>query len=309
MKIALVQSQGRRFLAAPRNPQSPDEGLIDITRAVACLQAIECPEDEPAPPDCLVSFLSGDYSLPDRQAKLLEFIDKHNLADDLHVDGPVRFLPPVPSPGKILAMGRNYAAHAREGGHEPPKEPVIFCKSPLSVIAHDDFVVIPPDVGRVDHEIELAVILGGHGYRVSREEAASLIVGYTILNDVTARDFQKTDIEEGNPWFRSKSFDTFCPMGPWVVTPDDMPDPLHVDLELRVNNEVRQSSNTRHMIFDIPFVLEFITQWLSVEASDILTTGTPEGISPIHPGDVMEATIEPIGTLRNSVVALGEQPH
>jgi len=305
MKIALVESEGRRFLASLKNPNNPNEGLIDITRAAGCWHQLRCPGGQSGAPDCLVSFLAGEYSLPDRRAELLEFIDRHKLADELKVTGPVRFLPPVPHPGKILAMGRNYAAHAREGGHEPPTEPVIFCKSPLTVTGHDDPVVIPPDVGRVDHEIELAVLIGGRGYRVSREEASSLVIGYTILNDVTARDFQKKDIDEGNPWFRSKSFDTFCPMGPWVVTPDDMPEPLHVKLELRVNNEVRQSSNTSYMIFDIPYVLEFITQWLSVEQGDILTTGTPEGISPIHPGDIMEASIEGIGVLRNPVVALG----
>jgi 2-keto-4-pentenoate hydratase/2-oxohepta-3-ene-1,7-dioic acid hydratase in catechol pathway len=306
MKVALVESQGQRFLGIPHNPERLASGVLNLSRAVACHCALR--DVNPWYPDSLLSFLTGEYGEPDARAELLAIIDRHNLRDRLLVSEPVRFLPPLPNPGKILALGRNYAAHARENGHEPPAEPVFFCKSPLSVIGHEESVVIPPGCGRVDHEVELAVIIGRRGYRVSREKASRLIAGYTILNDVTARDAQKRDLEQSHPWFRSKSFDTFCPLGPWVVTPDEMPDPLHVDLELRVNNEIRQSSNTRYMIFDIRFVLEFITQWISLAPGDILSTGTPDGITPIHPGDIMEATIQGIGTLCNPVVALKQEP-
>ena len=302
MKLALVESQGRRFLAMPQDSERPGDGLLNLSRAVACHGALR--GVDPWYPDSLLSFLTGEYADPGLRAELPAILDRHNLREQLLVSEPVRFLPPIPNPGKIVALGRNYAAHARESGHAPPPEPVFFCKSPLSVIGHEESVVIPPDCGRVDHEVELAVLIGRRGYRVAREKAPALIAGYTILNDVTARDMQKRDMDESNPWFRSKSFDTFCPVGPWVVTPDEMPDPLHLDLELRVNNEVRQSSNTRYMIFDIPFVVEFITQWISLVPGDILSTGTPEGIGPIHPGDVMEAAIQSIGALRNPVVAL-----
>ncbi len=302
MKLAYVECQGRRLLATPRDAYSPEDNLLDLSRAAACHASARGLELKYM--DSIIDFLTGEYSTPKARKQLVDFIEQHHLTDDLTITGPVRFLPPVPCPQKILAMGRNYAAHAAESNLSVPKEPIIFCKSPMSVIGHEDPVVIPPDTGRVDHEIELAVIIGKRGYRVNRTQAAEMVAGYTILNDVTARAMQSKDMAEASPWFRSKSFDTFCPTGPWVVTPDDMPDPLHVDLELRVNDDVRQSSNTRYMIFDIPFVLEFITQWITMVPGDILSTGTPEGISEVHPGEVMSANIQGIGTLRNPVKSL-----
>ncbi|HOE11162.1 MAG TPA: fumarylacetoacetate hydrolase family protein [bacterium] len=302
MKLAYVECQGRRLLATPRDSYNPEGDLLDLSRAAASYAAARGLELKYT--DSVVDFLTGEYSAPKARKQLVDFIEQHHLTDELTIAGPVRFLPPVPCPQKILAMGRNYAAHAAESNLSVPKEPIIFCKSPMSVIGHEDPVVIPPDTGRVDHEIELAVIIGKRGYRVNRTQAAQMIAGYTILNDVTARAMQSKDMAEAGPWFRSKSFDTFCPTGPWVVTPDDMPDPLHVDLELRVNDDVRQSSNTRYMIFDIPFVLEFITQWITMVPGDILSTGTPEGISEVHPGEVMSAKIQGIGTLRNPVKSL-----
>ncbi|HPO07530.1 MAG TPA: fumarylacetoacetate hydrolase family protein [bacterium] len=302
MKLAYVESQGKRFLATPQDAGNPEGTLLDLSRAAACHAASRGTELKY--PDSVVDFLTGEYGTSKARKQLVDFIEQHHLTDDLAVTGPVRFLPPVPCPQKILALGRNYAAHAAESNLSVPKEPIIFSMSPMSVIGHEDAVLIPPDTGRVDHEIELAVIIGRQGYRVNRTQAAEMVAGYTILNDVTARAMQIRDMAEASPWFRSKSFDTFCPMGPWVVTPDDMPDPLHVDLELRVNDDVRQSSNTRYMIFDIPFVLEFITQWITVVPGDILSTGTPEGISEVHPGEIMTAKIQGMGTLRNPVKSL-----
>jgi 2-keto-4-pentenoate hydratase/2-oxohepta-3-ene-1,7-dioic acid hydratase in catechol pathway len=159
--------------------------------------------------------------------------------------------------------------------------------------------------GRVDYEAELAVVIGRQARFVAEEEARDYIGGYTIVNDVTARGIQQTDIERGLPWFRSKSMDTFCPMGPVVALPDDMTWPVEVDIELRVNGEVRQKGNTSSFVFSIPKVLSFITRYMTLEPGDVISTGTPNGIGPIAPGDLIEITIPPIGTLRNPVAPSG----
>jgi 2-keto-4-pentenoate hydratase/2-oxohepta-3-ene-1,7-dioic acid hydratase in catechol pathway len=233
------------------------------------------------------------------------------LFEDLHKSGKewqdcwhslqsLSFLPPL-RPGKIICLGLNYVEHAREGNVPVPEEPVYFDKAATAIITHNEPVIYPPRLGRIDHEVELAVVIGKRARTVKEAEAGAYIAGYTILNDVTARDLQQKDLGKRHPWYRSKSIDTFCPLGPWVVTGDEIEPKEPLTIQLRVNGEVRQDSSTRHLVFHVPALIATITELITLEAGDVISTGTPDGISPIHPGDVMEAEIEKIGVLRNPV--------
>lgn len=205
----------------------------------------------------------------------------------------VELLSPV-TPSKIIAVGRNFAAHARELGHEVPKEPLIFFKPPSSVIGPGAPIRILPEMGRVDPEAELAVVIGRRGRHIRRERALDFVLGYTCGNDVSDRDFQRRD----GQWARAKGFDTFCPLGPWIVT--DL-DPSDLRLVCRVNGEVRQNGTTADMVFDVPFLISTISHIMTLEPGDVILAGTPEGVSPIQPGDVVEIEIEGIGVLYNPV--------
>jgi len=208
---------------------------------------------------------------------------------------------PLLRPGKIICLGLNYVEHAREGNVPIPEEPVYFEKAVSSIIAHDQPVIYPPHLGRIDPEIELAFVIGKRARGVMEAEARAFIAGYTILNDVTARDLQRKDIGNRHPWYRSKSLDTFCPVGPWMVTADEIDPQEALMIQLRVNGEVRQNSSTRYLVFNVPILLCRISELITLEPGDIVSTGTPEGIAPVYPGDVMEAEIEKIGILRNPV--------
>ena len=208
---------------------------------------------------------------------------------------------PLYTPRKIICLGRNYAEHAKETGALVPEEPIYFEKATSAIIAHNQPIIYPEDVGRVDPEVELAVIVGKRTKNVKEEEAERYVAGYTILNDVTARDMQKHDIENRLPWYRSKSIDTFCPVGPWIVTAEEIGIEEPLRIELRVNGRIRQKSSTKNLLFDIPSLLSSISSMITLEPGDIISTGTPEGISPIYPGDLVEAEIEKIGILKNPV--------
>ena len=234
---------------------------------------------------------------------MIDFVERHKLVDYLFVRDTFRYNAPVEFPPKFLALGRNYALHAAESGAPVPDEPIVFAKSSTSVVGHLEPVYIPTDIGRVDHEIELGIVIGKHGKRVRKENAWSYVIGYTIVIDITARDLQKKDIEGKNPWFRSKSFDTFGPMGPYIVTADEIQPPIELDLKLWVNDELRQNSNTKHMVFDIPTIIEHVSRYISLVPGDVISTGTPEGIGPIKPGDKIKAYIQNIGELINYVKA------
>ncbi len=211
-------------------------------------------------------------------------------------------------PGKIIALGRNYAAHAKEQNAPLPKEPIFFEKARSSVVGAGEKVVYWNFLGaedkncRVDHEVELAVVIGKEAKQVKRKDALEYVFGYTIINDVTARSIQNKDFKLNQPWFRSKSLDTFCPLGPWIVTKDEIKNPNNLKLECRVNGELRQKGSTTDFIFKLPEVIEYLTKYLTLMPGDVISTGTPDGISPVKPGDVMEATVEKIGTLVNKIV-------
>ena len=217
-----------------------------------------------------------------------------------HAMQSLSFLPLL-RPGKIICLGLNYVEHAREGNVPIPEEPIYFEKAVTSIIAHDQPVMYPPHLGRIDPEVELAFVIGKRARGVREAEARAYIAGYMILNDVTARDLQQKDIGNRNPWYRSKSLDTFCPVGPWIVTADEIDPQEALMIKLRVNGEVRQNSSTRYLVFNVPTLLCRISELITLEPGDIISTGTPEGIAPVYPGDVMEAEIEKIGILRNLV--------
>jgi 2-keto-4-pentenoate hydratase/2-oxohepta-3-ene-1,7-dioic acid hydratase in catechol pathway len=198
-------------------------------------------------------------------------------------------------PSKIVAVGRNYAAHASELGNEIPVEPLIFLKPSSAVVGDGDDVVYPSISRRVDHEAELAVVIGRRARDIAASEALGYVRGYTCANDVTARDLQKTD----GQWTRAKGFDTFCPIGPATV---EGLDPAGLDIVARVNGEVRQQGNTSEMIFDVAALIAFISGVMTLEPGDVILTGTPPGVGPVQRGDLMEVEIAGIGVLRNRVV-------
>ena len=205
-------------------------------------------------------------------------------------------LPPV-VPSKIVCIGRNYKEHAAELGNEVPKEPLLFLKTPSSLIAHKQAIHKPAISQRVDFEGELAIVIGKRCTKIGREEDVRQYVrGYTIVNDVTARDLQKTD----GQWSRAKGFDTFCPAGP-IVTDEIDPD-RGIQVQTRLNGELRQDGNTRDLIFPIPFLLRYITAAITLYPGDLIPTGTPSGVAPMQPGDTVEVRIEGIGTLSNPVI-------
>ena len=207
----------------------------------------------------------------------------------------VRLLAPV-LPGKIIAVGRNYADHAKERGVDVPEIPLIFLKPPSSVIGPGEKIVMPPQSQRVDHEGELAVVIGKAGRWIQAEKAMEHVLGYTAANDVTARDLQQKD----GQWTRGKGFDTFCPLGPWSET--DL-DPTDMRVTCRVNGEMRQVASTREMVFTIQQLIAFISSVMTLVPGDVILTGTPAGIGALQAGDVVEVEIEGIGTLRNPVAA------
>jgi 2-keto-4-pentenoate hydratase/2-oxohepta-3-ene-1,7-dioic acid hydratase in catechol pathway len=216
-----------------------------------------------------------------------------------------RLLPPVHDPGKIICVGLNYAGHAAEQNRPLPESPILFSKFSNCLVGPNDKIVLPSlYTQQVDYEVELAVVIGRRAKEVSEEDALDYIAGYTILNDITARDFQKKD----GQWLRGKSCDTFAPLGPMLVTGDEIKDPHNLNLSLSVNGEERQSSNTGDMIFKIPFLVSYISRTITLEPGDILSTGTPQGVGVfrqppvfLQHGDVMEARIEKIGGLINIV--------
>jgi 2-keto-4-pentenoate hydratase/2-oxohepta-3-ene-1,7-dioic acid hydratase in catechol pathway len=218
------------------------------------------------------------------------------------VETKARLLTPIPRPGKVIALGLNYATHARESGREPPEEPIIFSKATTAVIGPEQPVVYKRFLTRVDPEVELGLVIGKPGANIALGRAREHIAAYTVVNDVTARDMQSRDLAQARPWFRSKSIDTFCPIGPCLVPAEALGWPLELDLEMRVNGERRQRDNTRNLIFDPARLVEFISRFMTLEPGDVIATGTPEGIAPVQPGDVMEAEVERIGVLRNPVV-------
>lgn len=211
----------------------------------------------------------------------------------------VKLLTPC-EPTKILCIGRNYVEHAREHGAEVPETPLIFMKPPSSLLAPGEAILLPPQSQQVEHEAELVAVIGKRGRDIPPDSAAEYILGYTIGNDVTARDLQRTDSQ----WTRAKGFDTFCPVGPWIDTNFDPSDAV---ITCRVNGQVRQLASTRDMVFPVGALIAFLSSIMTLEPGDLIFTGTPAGVGPLHDGDVVEIEIEGLGKLSNPVIAASRQ--
>jgi len=212
------------------------------------------------------------------------------------------------NPTKILCLGRNYLDHIKETNAPIPTEPVFFVKT-LNTLVTDNEPIIYPKIlyesekyNRVDYEVELAFIIFQTCKNVSAEVAFDYIQGYTVFLDLTARIMQKSDRDINLPWYRSKNFDSFGPIGPRIVPCSEISDPHNLSIQLKVNGQLRQFSNTKHMLFKIPQMLEYLSKFVTLKRGDIVATGTPSGIGPIQPGDVLEASIEKIGTIKHEVI-------
>jgi 2-keto-4-pentenoate hydratase/2-oxohepta-3-ene-1,7-dioic acid hydratase in catechol pathway len=245
----------------------------------------------------------GESAVRDLEALLSDI----QIGTSLPLDS-IDFLPAIYS-SKIIAIGRNYVDHAIEGGAEPPKAPLIFNKLPNSLSAHNAPIVLSEISSQVDYEAELAVVIGRKATRVSEASALDHVFGYTLINDVSARDLQYGD----GQWTRGKGLDTFAPLGPFITTRDEITDVQALKIEGRLNGEVMQSSNTSKMIFKVAYLISYISQGITLEPGDVIATGTPDGVGifrkpPVllKAGDVYEVMVEKLGTLRNPVVAAAE---
>lgn len=212
---------------------------------------------------------------------------------------------PIHAPSKIICLGKNYAEHAKEGGFENPEKPLIFCKTPNALSGPFDPIILPKSSGQIDWEVELAVVIAKQGKSIRKADAFSYIAGFTVMNDVSGREAQFSDSQ----WFRGKSFDTFAPAGPMLVTPDEIRDIHNLRLIAKVDGRIMQDGNTRDMIFDIPTIIEDISEDITLIPGDIISTGTPAGVGifrdppvVLKPGNVVECCIENIGAIINKVV-------
>jgi acylpyruvate hydrolase len=217
-----------------------------------------------------------------------------------------RLQAPILRPGKIVCVGRNYAEHARESGSQPSVNPIYFLKSSSAICRPGGAIRLPANSNQVDYEAELAVVLGRRGKQIPADRTHEYIAGYTILNDVSARDMQELD----GQWFRAKSCDTFSPIGPWIVTSNEIPDPGHLRITLTLNGNVMQDSDTSNLIFSIPFLISYLSTSMTWEVGDILSTGTPSGVGVhrtppvfLRPGDIVKIAVEKVGELTNTIAA------
>jgi len=244
---------------------------------------------------------TGNFSAEDL-LEVIEEVKGFRGLEDLIIKGEITYDVPIQRPTKIICMARNYRKHAEEFNSEVPTSPKVFLKSTAALLPNEGAIRIPHDIGRVDHEIELAVIIGETATQVSEEEAMKHVAGYTIANDVTARSLQKEAKDKGEPWTLCKGMDTFLPIGPYVVPADAIDDPHNLNIELTVGDETRQKSNTSYMLFSIPTIISYVSQYITLMPGDIICTGTPEGVGPIKSGDLVQCKIEGLGVLRNTAI-------
>jgi len=252
----------------------------------------------------LVRFMKDDFerigilnhdAITELSCSMLDAMKASNIntfeKKEIHDLQDVKIKPPV-YPSKIICVGLNYIDHAKELKMEIPDEPVIFMKPPTSVIGHLDSIIYPESSNQVDYEVEITIVISKEARNVKKEDADDYIGGYTVLNDVTARDLQRKDVQ----WTRAKSFDTFCPIGPCIETELDQ---SNQKISLKLNGEIKQDSNTKNMIFSAQELVEFISDIMTLKPGDVLATGTPPGVGPMNVGDVVEAEVEDVGFLKN----------
>ena len=223
------------------------------------------------------------------------------------VSSDERLGPPMAKPSKIICVGLNYSKHAAESGMQIPKEPVLFFKAPSSITGPNDDIIIPKNSKKTDWEVELAVVIGKRALYVDESKAMNYIAGYVLHNDVSEREFQ---LERSGQWVKGKSADSFAPIGPFIATKDEIPDPHNLNLWLKVNGEILQSSNTSDLVFNVPFLVSYISQFMSLIPSDIISTGTPSGVGLglkppryLKPGDIVELGVDGLGIAKQNVRA------
>lgn len=263
-------------------------------------------------PETLIECISLGEVFMEHVRKIMEWVSANNEVKNLYQSiKEVQLLAPIPRPNKnIFCIGKNYADHAIEMGSiaDIPEQLIVFTKAPTTVVGHEAFVMYDQDVtSKLDYEGELAVVIGKQGKNIAKEAALQHVFGYTIINDVTARDLQT----QHKQFFLGKSLDTTCPMGPWIVHRSYIPDPHDLLIETRINGEVRQSARTNQLIFPIDEIISVLSKGMTLEAGDIIATGTPAGVGKgmkppnfLKPKDKMEISIQHIGTLRNEVMSL-----
>lgn len=241
-----------------------------------------------------------------RVMNLQEWLDE-NITSCPIINSETRLGPPIAKPSKIICVGLNYAGHAAESGMDLPKEPVLFFKAPSAVCGPYDDIIIPRDSHKTDWEVELAIVIGKKASYINEADATNYVAGYVLHNDVSEREFQ---LERSGQWVKGKSADTFAPIGPFIATKDEIPDPHNLRLWLMVNGETMQSSNTSDLVFKIPFLVSYISQFMSLVPGDIISTGTPFGVGLglkppryLKPGDVVELGVDGLGAAKQHVKA------
>ncbi len=276
-------------------PNGPRIGAI-LARAIWDLNHVD-----PSIPATMIEFLEAGQPVIERAREIMGNTTGMPLSS-------IKLLAPVPRPRKVICVGLNYADHARETGKQPPPEPVIFSKFPTAVIAHGDPIVLPKASQEVDYEAELVAVVGQGGRHIPVKQALEHVFGYCCGHDVSARDWQIH--KPGGQWLLGKTFDTFAPMGPELVTADEAGDPCNLSIQLRINDKVMQKSSTSQLIFSVAELVSYVSGVCTLEAGDVIYTGTPSGVGVartpkvfLKPGDLVEVEIENLGVLRNPVVA------
>jgi acylpyruvate hydrolase len=295
------------------------EHVIDVNRAYTVLLAqrgdprAEAMADALVPADMIGILEAGERAqaaIREAEGYVREGLGSGEQADGLMRDGvvfmhrEVALRAPIPRPGKLILLGLNYRDHAEETGQKIPEVPTLFAKYNNSVVGPGATILIPRTTEQIDYEAEFAFVIGRHGHHIPRERALDYIAGYTIINDVSARDYQFVTSQ----WMVGKTFDTHCPMGPALVLKDEIPDPHTLDLNLSIAGEVLQRSNTRQLIFKIPETVEYLSQVMTLEPGDVISTGTPAGVGftrkpPrwLRPGETVRVEIVGLGVLENPV--------
>ncbi|NNV06399.1 fumarylacetoacetate hydrolase family protein [Geobacillus sp. C56-T2] len=286
-----------------------EDKVIDLHQAyVARLKADGHPRAEQlaaalVPTDTIGLLEGGEKSLEEAQ-KAVEFALAHGLTIDR---AHVKMEAPVLKPNKIICVGHNYREHILEMKRELPEYPVIFAKFSNAIIGPEDDIPLPPITSQLDYEAEFAFVIGKRARNVKQADALEYVAGYTIVNDVTARDLQRRTIQ----WLQGKTLDGSAPMGPWLVTKDEIPDPHSLEISLTVNGEERQRSNTKNLVFNVHYLVEFLSHIMTLEPGDVICTGTPGGVGVarnpqvfLQHGDIVRIEVENIGVLENRVAAV-----
>lgn len=297
MRIITFQVQGKTHWGALHNGRAVDLNNGHDARGVSLFQAAS-----------VMDFLRAGPAAWTQARETLAWLGDRELREVTYPLDRVKLCAPIPRPGKIIGIGLNYIDHARETGVPIPTKPILFAKFSSSVTGPYDTIHVIPDVSqRVDYEAELGVVIGRAASRVSADEALNYVFGYTVINDVSARDIQK-GAEYGNQWVRGKSFDTFCPMGPSITTRDEIDDVQNLSVRATLNQERLQDGNTRDMIFNVATLIAYISQGTTLEPGDVIATGTPNGVGdarkpPLYlkRGDVIEIEVGSLGKLINPV--------